>query len=82
PPPSPSPSPTTTCADGEVRIVGPLLNGVTQTVTGLLGGSDDTSTASPDPSSSPCIGLASLSLTGLLGLDSTASPSPSPEATP
>lgn len=80
PSPSPSGSSTTrppadggTCEDGEVRLVGPLLSGLTQPLFGVLDGADaEEPTAQP----SPCIGLASVS--GLLG----GSASPSPEATP
>lgn len=87
--PSPSPSdsepPTddATCADGEVRLVAPLLTGITQPLFGLLNGSTDAG-ETPEPTASPCIGLAPLS--SLLGGTASASPSPSasplPEATP
>lgn len=77
--PSPSAPGTTppadsdvTCEDGEVRLAGPLLTGLTEPVFGLL---DPTAEASPTPRPSPCIGLAPLpSLLGGI--------SPSPEATP
>ncbi|MFI7414879.1 hypothetical protein ACIBU0_40215 [Streptomyces sp. NPDC049627] len=87
PPPSPAPSgPTTTqpptagddtCEDGEVRLVRPLLTGLTEPVLGLL---DPTATASPTPRPSPCAGLAPLS--SLLGGTTTPTPVPSLEATP
>ncbi|MGW1715007.1 hypothetical protein [Streptomyces sp. NPDC002156] len=84
--PSPSPSdsapPTddATCADGEVRLVKPILTGITQPLFGLLNGTDADET--PEPTASPCIGLAPLS--SLLGGSASASPSasPLPEATP
>jgi len=84
--PSPSPSdsepPTddATCADGEVRLVAPLLTGITQPLFGLLNGTDADET--PEPTASPCVGLAPLS--SLLGGSPSASPSasPLPEATP
>ncbi|WSQ09676.1 hypothetical protein OG604_18975 [Streptomyces sp. NBC_01231] len=79
PTPTPSPSGSTpadgdTCEDGEVTLVQPLLGGLTQPVFGLLDGTDET----PEPQPSPCVGLASVSLTGLLGV----SASPQPGATP
>jgi len=79
PTPTPSPSGSTpadsdTCEDGEVTLVRPLLGELTQPVFGLLDGTDET----PEPQPSPCVGLAPLSLTGLLG----AGASPQPEATP
>jgi hypothetical protein len=85
-PSSPTSSPTATspagddtCEDGEVRVVQPLLTGLTQSLFGVLDGADaEEPTAQP----SPCVGLAPLD--GLLG--ATAAPSssgsPSPEATP
>ncbi|UIX33647.1 hypothetical protein [Streptomyces sp. GQFP] len=84
--PSPSPSdsapPTddATCADGEVRLVAPVLTGITQPLFGLLNGTDADET--PEPTASPCVGLAPLS--SLLGGSASASPSasPLPEATP
>jgi hypothetical protein len=91
--PSPSPTPSgsepptddATCADGEVRLVEPLLTGITRPVFGLLdgtdtGGTDDggTDEETPEPAASPCIGLAPLS--SLLG--GSASPTPSPSVTP
>ncbi|MFI1359782.1 hypothetical protein ACH4TV_40310 [Streptomyces sp. NPDC020898] len=107
--PSPSPSPSdpdgtepptgdATCADGEVRLVAPLLTGITQPVFGLLNGTDDSGTdgnvtdgsstadEAPDPAASPCVGLAPLSslLGGALSPSSSASSSgsPSPSASP
>ncbi|MEU0073061.1 hypothetical protein ABZ027_26450 [Streptomyces sp. NPDC006332] len=79
PTPTPSPSGSTpadgdSCQDGEVTLVQPLLGGLTQPVFGLLDGSDET----PEPQPSPCVGLAPVSLTGLLGTGA----SPQPEATP
>ena len=81
PSPTPTPSPSgsapadgDTCQTGEVTLVQPLLGGLTQPVFGLLDGADET----PEPQPSPCVGLAPVSLTGLLGV----SPSPQPEATP
>jgi len=84
PTPSPSGSPTATppadsdsCADGEVRLVRPLLTGLTQSLFGVLDGADaEEPTAQP----SPCVGLAPLD--GLLGATASPSASPSPEATP
>ncbi|WP_128431331.1 hypothetical protein [Streptomyces cyaneus] len=61
-----------TCEDGEVRLAGPLLTGLTEPVFGLL---NPTAEASPAPQPSPCVGLAPLP--SLLG-----GVSPSPEATP
>ncbi|MFE7274916.1 hypothetical protein [Streptomyces sp. NPDC057623] len=77
--PSPSAPGTTppadsaaTCEDGEVRLAGPLLTGLTEPVLGLLAPGAE---ASPTPQVSPCVGLAPLpSLLGGI--------SPSPEATP
>ncbi|CAM5344092.1 hypothetical protein SALBM311S_01045 [Streptomyces alboniger] len=74
PPRAPLPPDGDTCEDGEVTLVQPLLGGLTQPVFGLLDGTDET----PEPQPSPCVGLASVSLTGLLGV----SASPQPEATP
>ncbi|MET7567376.1 hypothetical protein ABZT04_02555 [Streptomyces sp. NPDC005492] len=84
--PTPSPSGSSTsappadgdgCEDGEVRLVAPLLNGLTQSLFGVLDGADaEEPTAQP----SPCVGLAPLS--GLLGGSASATASPSPEATP
>ncbi|MHC5257896.1 hypothetical protein ACYSUO_08430 [Streptomyces sp. UC4497] len=61
--PSPSPSSPSTspsCADGEVRLVQPLLKGALTPVTGLLdgltNGGDETTSAEEAP---PCVGLAS-----------------------
>ncbi|KMS72617.1 hypothetical protein ACM01_22825, partial [Streptomyces viridochromogenes] len=60
------------CEDGEVRLAGPLLTGLTEPVFGLL---DPTPEASPTPQPSPCVGLAPLpSLLGGI--------TPSPEGTP
>ncbi|MFE6619655.1 hypothetical protein [Streptomyces sp. NPDC057740] len=90
PPSSPAPGTTpptddATCADGEVRLVRPLLTGVTEPVFGLLGPTDgnstDVSTAAPAPQPSPCVGLAPLSSL-LGGAVAAEDPSPSPEATP
>ncbi|MEH0419215.1 hypothetical protein [Streptomyces sp. B21-083] len=94
--PAPAPSPTPSgsepptddgsCADGEVRLVAPLLTGITQPLFGLLGGTDATGTdvdETPDPTAAPCIGLAPLS--GLLGgsvPSVSPSASPLPEVTP
>ncbi|WP_369034619.1 hypothetical protein [Streptomyces adonidis] len=84
PAPSPSdsapPTDDATCADGEVRLVAPILTGITQPLFGLLNGTDADET--PEPTASPCIGLAPLS--SLLGGSAPASPSasPLPEATP
>lgn len=66
-----------TCEDGEVRLAGPLLTGLTEPVFGLLNPTDanPTDEASPTPQPSPCVGLAPLpSLLGGI--------TPSPEATP
>ncbi|WP_406493394.1 hypothetical protein OHB06_21615 [Streptomyces sp. NBC_01604] len=77
---SPTPSPTDpdadTCEDGEVTLVQPLLTGLAEPVFGLLNGGDTEET--PEPQPSPCVGLAPVSVTGLLGI----SASPLPEATP
>lgn len=85
PTPSPSPSGSTpadagTCGDGEVTLVEPLLTGITDSVFGLLNGTDASPTPTPSssPSASPCIGLAPVG--SLLG--GIASPSPSAGATP
>ncbi|MFF4276767.1 hypothetical protein [Streptomyces sp. NPDC001536] len=84
PTPTPSPSgsttepPSATCADGEVRLVQPLLTGLTGTLTGLLATPTALPTATPSPQPSPCVGLAPVSVPGLLGI----STSPLPEATP
>jgi len=86
PTPSPSGSPTATppadsdsCADGEVRLVRPLLTGLTQSLFGVLDGAD---AEEPTTQPSPCVGLAPLD--GLLGATASPSPSASPssEATP
>ncbi|MFI5680913.1 hypothetical protein [Streptomyces cellulosae] len=78
PTPTPSPSGSTpgdnTCQEGEVTLAQPLLGGLTEPVFGLLDGTDET----PEPQPSPCVGIAPVSLTGLLGIDA----SPQPEATP
>src|SRR4051812_37946483 len=77
--PTPSPSGTDSCADGEVKLVQPLLVGVTDSVLGLLDG--PAATPSPSPTASPCVGLApASSLLG--GILTPASASPQPEATP
>ncbi|MDN3023024.1 hypothetical protein [Streptomyces sp. S.PB5] len=86
PTPSPSGSETTeppggtdgACEDGEVRLVQPLLTGITGTLTGLLATPTATPSPSSSPSPSPCVGLAPVSVPGLLGI----SASPLPEATP
>ena len=85
--PSPSPSGTDTpCADGEVRLVQPLLTGLTQPVLGLLGSTDSAADSAAEdqdaqPSApSPCVGLTSD--IGLLGGIVSLSPSPSTEAKP
>ena len=87
PSPTPAPSgPSTTappadgsgCKDGEVRVVAPLLTGLTQSLFGVLDGADaEEPTAQP----SPCVGLAPLD--GLLGATTApaSAASPSPEAT-
>ncbi|MFG2370700.1 hypothetical protein ACGFY9_04400 [Streptomyces sp. NPDC048504] len=84
PSPAPSGSPTATppadgdgCADGEVRLVRPLLTGLTQSLFGVLDGAD---AEGPTAQPSPCVGLAPLD--GLLGATAAPSASPSPEATP
>ena len=67
----------------------PLLTGITQPVFGLLNGTDDSGTditgtdddETPEPTASPCVGLAPLS-TLLGGSASSPSASPLPEATP
>ncbi|MEU9393007.1 hypothetical protein AB0D86_23790 [Streptomyces sp. NPDC048324] len=81
PTPSPSPSPSQSCADGDVHLVQPLLNGVLTPVTGLLDGL--LGGASPSPSASPsgdstgvCIGVASTS--ALLSDTSSLLPEPTP----
>ncbi|MFI6936999.1 hypothetical protein [Streptomyces sp. NPDC050287] len=78
PTPTPSPSGSTpgddTCQEGEVTLARPLLGGLTEPVFGLLDGTDET----PEPQPSPCVGIAPVSLPGLLGIDA----SPQPEATP
>ncbi|MCX5558204.1 hypothetical protein [Streptomyces sp. NBC_00038] len=78
PSPTPTPSPTDpgtdTCEEGEVVLVGPLLTGVTEPLFDVLNGSEET----PGPTPTPCVGLAPVSVTGLLGI----SASPTPEATP
>ncbi|MFI6440816.1 hypothetical protein [Streptomyces sp. NPDC050759] len=77
--PTPSPSGTDSCADGEVKLVQPLLVGVTDSVLGLLDA--PAATPSPSPTASPCVGLApASSLLG--GILAPASASPQPEATP
>ena len=89
PDPSPSGSSTTAppsdsggCEDGEVRVVAPLLTGLTQSLFGVLDGADAEEPTQP----SPCVGLAPLD--GLLGAtaapasSASSSVSPSPEATP
>ncbi|WP_329442498.1 hypothetical protein [Streptomyces canus] len=77
--PTPSPSGTDSCTDGEVKLVQPLLVGVTDSVLGLL--DDPAAAPSPSPTASPCVGLASAA--GLLGgILTPASASPQPEATP
>ncbi|MFF0082633.1 hypothetical protein ACFYR1_23345 [Streptomyces canus] len=77
--PTPSPSGTDSCTDGEVKLVQPLLVGVTDSVLGLLDG--QAATPSPSPTASPCVGLAPAA--GLLGgILTPASASPQPEATP
>ncbi|MFG2799651.1 hypothetical protein [Streptomyces pseudovenezuelae] len=79
PTPTPSPSGTDSCADGEVKLVQPLLVGVTDSVLGLLDG--PAATPLPSPTASPCVGLAPAA--GLLGgVLAPASASPQPEATP
>ncbi|MEV6169567.1 hypothetical protein AB0L99_15245 [Streptomyces sp. NPDC051954] len=97
PAPSPSPSgsaPTEppqgddTCEDGEVHLVAPLLTGLTESVFGLLDGTDEgADDETPEPAASPCIGL--VAPTGLLGITGTTTgllgvtgASPLPEATP
>lgn len=87
PTPSPSDPATTppptdgdsngTCEDGEVRLVRPLLTGLTEPVFGLL---NPMAEASPTPQPSPCVGLPPLS--SLLGGTTIPAPVPSPEATP
>ncbi|WP_406415661.1 hypothetical protein [Streptomyces sp. NBC_01614] len=88
--PSPSAPGTTppadddaTCEDGEVRLAGPLLTGLTEPVFGLLNPTDEiptdenpTAEASPTPQPSPCVGLAPLPSSLLVGI------TPSPAATP
>ncbi|WP_326722674.1 hypothetical protein OHT59_27945 [Streptomyces sp. NBC_00243] len=74
PTPSPTDPDTDTCEEGEVALVGPLLTGVTEPLFGVLNGSEET----PEPTPTPCVGLAPVSVTGLLGI----SASPTPEATP
>ncbi|MEW2399790.1 hypothetical protein [Streptomyces sp. NPDC046862] len=80
---SPSPSPSgspggeppaggDTCEDGEVRLVTPLLTGLTRPLFEVVNGTGET----PSPEASPCVGLAPVD--GLLGI----SPSPLPEVTP
>jgi hypothetical protein len=77
--PTPSPSGTDSCADGEVKLVQPVLVGVTDSVLGLLDG--PAATPSPSPTASPCVGLApASSLLG--GILAPAAASPQPEATP
>jgi hypothetical protein len=84
PTPTPSPSgsttepPSDTCEDGEVRLVQPLLTGVTGTLTGLLAIPTATPTPTATPSAEPCVGLAPVSVPALLGTGV----SPLPEATP
>ncbi|WP_217242328.1 hypothetical protein [Streptomyces sp. AC555_RSS877] len=91
PTPTPTLSPTVpdagTCQDGEVTLVRPLLDGLSEPLFGILNGSGsiDTGTGTgtgteetPEPQPSPCVGLAPVSVTGLLGI----SASPLPEATP
>ncbi|GGZ70976.1 hypothetical protein [Streptomyces bluensis] len=87
--PSPSGSPDgeppagdDTCEDGEVRLVAPLLTGLTQPLFEVVNPADGTPTpqatadGTPAPPASPCVGLAPVN--GLLGI----SASPLPEATP
>lgn len=78
PSPTPTPSPTDpgtdTCEEGEVALVGPLLTGVTEPLFDVLNAGEET----PEPTPTPCVGLAPVSVTGLLGI----SASPTPEATP
>ena len=88
--PAPSPTPTApgssappegdTCGTGEVSLVKPLLTGLTTPVFGLLGGgaTSPEPTPTPTPTPTPCVGLAPVSVPGLLGIDA----SPLPEATP
>ncbi|WP_425838751.1 hypothetical protein [Streptomyces fractus] len=70
PPASSTPSPTPSspsappsCAEGEVRLVQPLLKGVLAPVTGLLGGPTEkaakTDEAGTQEDTTPCVGLAS-----------------------
>jgi hypothetical protein len=56
--------------------VKPLLTGLTTPVFGLLGGG--ATSPEPTPTPTPCVGLAPVSVPGLLGIDD----SPLPEATP
>ncbi|WP_328363382.1 hypothetical protein OG800_30485 [Streptomyces sp. NBC_00445] len=101
--PSPSPSPSgsapteppqgdDTCQNGEVRLVAPVLTGLTEPLFGLFNGTDEgtgneTDDKTPEPSASPCVGL--VTPTGLLGTSGTGTglfgitnASPPPEATP
>nr|WSZ16723.1 hypothetical protein OH837_27100 [Streptomyces canus] len=81
PTPTPSPSGTDSCTDGEVKLVQPLLVGVTDSVLGLRDGPAASPSPSPSPTASPCVGLAPASAL-LGGILAPASASPQPEATP
>lgn len=88
--PSPSPSGSTggeppasgTCEDGEVRLVAPLLTGLTRPLfevvnpTSATPAPPATADATPAPQASPCVGLAPVD--GLLGVSAL----PLPEVTP